>query len=85
MGGEAKVEFMVALDWDACCGSFDCRCRWQIICYLIEILDTGTGDAREGWCWRKSQRRSKEGDTYLFLPLVWPHGPIGRLGGLRRS
>jgi hypothetical protein len=20
----------------------------------------------------------------LFLPLVWPHGPIGRLGGLRR-
>jgi hypothetical protein len=21
---------------------------------------------------------------YLFLPLVWPHGPIGRLGGLRR-
>jgi len=38
-GGEAKVECMVALDWDACCGSFDCRCRWQIICYLIEILD----------------------------------------------
>jgi hypothetical protein len=22
-----------------------------------------------------------EGYGYLFLPLVWPHGPIGHLGG----
>jgi hypothetical protein len=32
----------------------------------------------------RSILRSFFADSDLFLPLVWPHGSIGRLGGPRR-
>jgi hypothetical protein len=49
-----------------------------------DTLGTGPGESRCAVVLAGIRGRSRAATAYLFLPLVWPHGPIGRLGGPRR-